>query len=346
MINIYKYFKILFINILVFFTFVIIIECIFGNWFNNKFSKRLSSERNVERIYKFNFSNYKGTSLYKRNNLGFRVSKNNEFVKNPDIVFVGGSTTNQKFTNFEETIVGRLQAKFDNLNIINAGIDGISILGHINSFELWFDKIGNFRPKYYIYYIGINDQSNLKKTTKINHIDNLAESSFKNDLIEYFESNSFFYNSLRKLKTVLYLKTGNDLFTNIVNDGAVVYGERTSKNFRYYSEFEKNNLKGEVNDHYKNLLINLTNKVKERNSEIIYVTQISGTGMSKNLFIIANTIMSHCNNFQLNCINLARDGNLQYDDFYDWTHLNPDGSKKVSDFVSKRLLELSVNLKF
>ena len=125
-----------------------------------------------------------------------------------------------------------------------------------------------------------------------------------------------------------------------------MYGERTSKNFRYYSEFEKNNLKGEVNDHYKNLLINLTNKVKERDSEIIYVTQISGTGMSENLFVIANTIMSHCNNFKLNCINLAKYGNLQYDDFYDWTHLNPDGSKKVSDFVSKRLLELSVNLKF
>ena len=94
------------------------------------------------------------------------------------------------------------------------------------------------------------------------------------------------------------------------------------------------------------MLINLTNKVKERNSEIIYVTQISGTGMSKNLFIIANTIMSHCNNFQLSCINLARDGSLQYDDFYDGTHLNPDGSKKVSDFLSKRLLELPINLKF
>ena len=156
--NFFKYFKILLINIIVFFTLIIVIECFFGNWFSNKFAKRLSSERNIERIYKFNFSNYKGTSFYKRNNLGFRVSKKDKSVNNPDIVFVGGSTTNQKFLNYEETIVGSLQKRLKSLKILNAGIDGVSILGHINSFELWFDKINNFNPKYYVFYIGINDQ--------------------------------------------------------------------------------------------------------------------------------------------------------------------------------------------
>ncbi len=343
MINFYKYFKILFINILIFFASIVIIECFFGNWFNNKFAKRLSSERNIERIYKFNFSNYKGTSFYKRGNLGFRISKNMVPEDNPDIVFVGGSTTNQKFLNYEDTIVGRLQKKFDNLKILNAGIDGISILGHINSFELWFDKIDNFSPKYYIFYIGINDQSNLQKKNKINSVDNLLESSFKSNLIEYFESNSFFYNNFRKLKTILYLKTGNDLFLNVVNDGTVVYGERTKTNFKDYSEFEKDDVKDLINKHYENLLIDLTNKVKERNSEIVYITQISGTGMNKKLFIIANTIMFHCKNYQLKCINLAKNANLQYEDFYDWIHLNPKGSKKVSDFLLPKILELSLN---
>ena len=63
---------------------------------------------------------------------------------NPDIIFVGGSTINQKFLNYEDTIVGRLQKRFEKIKIINAGVDGMSILGHINSFELWFDKINNF----------------------------------------------------------------------------------------------------------------------------------------------------------------------------------------------------------
>ena len=94
---------------------IIIIECFFGNWFNNKFSKRLSSERNIERIYKFNFSNHKGTSFYKRDNLGFRVSKTEKYENNQHC-FVGGSTTNQKFTKLRTKIVGRLQ-KFNNLKI-------------------------------------------------------------------------------------------------------------------------------------------------------------------------------------------------------------------------------------
>ena len=87
----------------------------------------------------------------------------------------------------------------------------------------------------------------------------------------------------------------------------------------------------------------LTNKVRGRGSEIIYITQISGTGMNKNLFIIANTIISHCEEHKIKCINLAKDGKLNYEDFYDWTHLNPKGSKKASNFISEKLLEFPIN---
>ena len=339
----FKKIKIFSINILVLFISIVIIECFFGYWFKNELSERLSSERNIERIYKFNFSNHKGTSFYKRNNQGFRVSEKELNDSIPEIIFVGGSTTNQKFLNYEDTIVGRLQENFKKIKIVNAGVDGMSILGHINSFQLWFDKIDNFNPKYYIFYIGINDQANLKKNDKINSIDNLIESSSKNNFIEYVESNSFFYSQIRRVKTILFIKTGNDLFSNNVNDGEVVYGERTTKDFKYYSSFESNDQQTTLNEYYNSLLIDLTSKVKERNSEIIYITQISGTGMNKNLYVIANTIISHCRNYKLNCINLAKNANLNYEDFYDWTHLNPKGSKKVSNFLTKEFQKLSIN---
>ena len=340
---IFKNIKIFLINILVLFISILIIECFFGYWFENKLSEKLSSERNIERIYKFNFSNHKGTSFYKRNNHGFRVSKKELNKSNPDIIFVGGSTTNQKFLNYEDTIVGRLQENFKKIKIVNAGVDGMSILGHINSFQLWFDQIDNFNPKYYIFYIGINDQGNLKKKNIVNSIDNLIESSSKNNFIEYLKSNSFFYNKLRKVKTILFIRTGNDLFSNNVNDGEMVYGERTTKDFKYYSNFENNDEQTTLNEYYNSLLIDLTSKVKERNSEIIYITQVSGTGMNKNLYIIANTIVSHCRNYKLNCINLAKKADLNYEDFYDWNHLNPKGSKKVSDFLIKEFQKISIN---
>ena len=90
-------FKLIFVNILIFLIFLIILELIFGSWFKNNFKLRLSSERNINRVYKFDFNNHKGQSLYIRDNLGFRIAKNSINPKDIDIVFAGGSTTNQEF---------------------------------------------------------------------------------------------------------------------------------------------------------------------------------------------------------------------------------------------------------
>ena len=108
--------------------------------------------------------------------------------------------TNQKFHNYEDTLVGLLQKKFENKNFANAGIDGISIAGHINSFEYWFDKINNLSPDYYIYLIGINDghlfdanDALLFLNEKNRPVDYLVEPSFKGKIREYLEANSFIY---------------------------------------------------------------------------------------------------------------------------------------------------------
>lgn len=41
--------------------------------------------------------------------------------------------------------------------IVNAGVDGQSSLGHIKNFDLWFSKIDLLRPKYILFYVGVND---------------------------------------------------------------------------------------------------------------------------------------------------------------------------------------------
>ena len=73
------------------------------------------------------------------------------------------------------------------------------------------------------------------------------------------------------------------------------------------------------------------------------IEKIKDFADDKNLFIIANTIISHCEEHKIKCINLAKDGKLNYEDFYDWTHLNPKGSKKASNFISEKLLEFPIN---
>ena len=334
--KILNFFKIIFFNILILFSLLIIIELIFGSWFKNNFSYRLSSERNIYRVYKFDFSNYKGESIYKRDTNAFRYNENPIDVNDIDIIFTGGSTTNQKFLNFQDTIVGNLDNYFNEKNFVNAGVDGLSIRGHINSFNFWFNNINDLKSKFYIFYLGINDQNLLRYKKK--SVDEFQESDFEGNIREYLESNSFFYKKFRLLKANLYLKYNIQKGANIVNKDNVVYGERSKKKFITYEEFKMNNkINNLYFDKYILLLNTLTNKVEKLNAKPIYITQISGYGMNSELFSAANAIMDHCKNKNLQCINLAKDINLDYEDFYDSLHLTPKGSLKVSSYLSKKL---------
>lgn len=336
-------FKLIFVNILIFLIFLIILELIFGSWFKNNFKLRLSSERNINRVYKFDFNNHKGQSLYIRDNLGFRIAKNSINPKDIDIVFAGGSTTNQKFLNYDETIVGILDDKIKKYKFVNSGIDGMSIIGHINSFDFWYNKIENFNPSYFIFYIGVNDQFLFSENKKDRNVDKLTEASKKAKVREYLESNSFFYKQFRILKSTLYLKFGFNKGVNQVNKKTVVYHERDNDEFISYDNFSNKDIDVKKKEFYESLLEKLTNRVTEKKSKIIYLTQISGNGMNNNLFLIASTIMKHCEKFQLICFNLAKEANLNYDDFYDGLHLNRDGSKKASNYIYNKLDKIFYN---
>ena len=331
-----KYLKLIIINLLILILILVTIDLILGAWFKNNFSYRLSSERNIHRVYKFDFKNYKGESVYIRDTNAFRVKSDPIKPSSIDIVFTGGSTTNQKFLNYEDTIVSVIDNYYNNINFVNAGVDGLSIVGHINSLEFWFNKIKNFEPKYYIVYLGINDQKLLDNQLK--YIDQLKESDFKSNLREYMEANSFFYKKFRYLKSLLYLKYNFDKGVNYVNKKGVVYTERNNNKFYNYEYFEKKNIQNKKYEiKYLNLLEMLTNKIRESGSDVIYITQISGHGMNDELYLSAKTIMSHCESFKLKCINLAKNAALDYEDFYDSLHLNPRGAKKASIFLIKKL---------
>ena len=339
MLKIYNFLKIVLINISIFFTFLIVLDLIFGSWFKNNFNLRLSSERNINRVYKFNFDNHKGQSLYIRDNLGFRVNDRSTVPKDIDIIFAGGSTTNQKFLNHGETIVGILDDKINDFKFANSGIDGMSIIGHINSFDLWFNKIEDLNPSYFIFYIGVNDQFLFSKNSKDRNIDQLTESSKKAQIREYLESNSFFYKQFRILKATMFLKFGLNKGASHVNKKTVVYSERENKKFTLYEEYLSKKINKRKQKIYNSYLETLTNKVIENKSKIIYLTQTSGYGMNDNLYLIASTIMKHCKKFQLTCFNLAKEANLNYNDFYDALHLNRRGSIKVSNYLYDKLIK-------
>jgi hypothetical protein len=345
--NTLKITKIILINLLIFFLTFVTFELFLGTWFKNNFKYKLSSERNINRVYKFDFEYHKGISHYIKNNYGFRI-KNDDINFDPstiDIVFAGGSTINQKFINYDDSIVGILANKNKNLKMANSGVDGMSIKGHINSFKFWFNKIKNLKPKYFIYVLGINDRYLIEKYAFRDHVDNLEESNFRGNLREYLESNSFFYTHSRKLKSLLYLKYKLEIGTKKVKLNHV-YLDRNKNEFISYEEIEKNFMKLNKNKKIKYLeferwylsqLHILTDLVYNVGALPIFITQTTGYGHSFESFIVAKTIIKHCDINKLLCLNLAKDLNLKYEDFYDESHLNITGSKKMAEYINTNI---------
>ena len=201
-------FKLVYYNLLIFFLFFLIIEIIFGYWLDkDNFGPYMREHRLKKNSYSVTFNKQTYDFTYKRNYHGFRGDE----IKLKDIkaLMIGGSTADERYKPEELTIVGLLNQKFlDNsidLKIINAGIEGQSTLGHIYNFENWFPKLKEFKPDFFIFYIGINDVVANKDRIKSSdgHVLNPSKlEQFKDNL----KSRSIFYDLLRKIKHKYYNK--------------------------------------------------------------------------------------------------------------------------------------------
>ena len=159
--DIYKYFFVIFVNILLLVIFTILLELIFGNWLVKNKINQLNIPKNIKTIYKLN-GLYKFDDdkiYYTRDKWGFRG--NYDDISNIHILTIGGSTTDQKYISenytFQDVIRDEFSKDNKKINVVNAGIDGQSTYGHIKNFDLWFNNIPNLNVEYYLFYIGVND---------------------------------------------------------------------------------------------------------------------------------------------------------------------------------------------
>lgn len=140
-------------------------ELIFGSWFDDDpwaVTRDLNVIRGKRIEYQVSNLGYQNKPVvYNRDEYGLRgtCASNNT----ADIVTLGGSTTDQKYISDGDTWQDVLQQELrglENLETIcvaNAGMDGHSTFGHIESFRRWFPLIEDFRPKFFLLYVGIND---------------------------------------------------------------------------------------------------------------------------------------------------------------------------------------------
>ena len=338
--------KTLVINIVIFFALILFIECIFGYWFKeNNFGIYMRSERNRSDLFNVTQNDKKYTFYYKRNFYAFR---DDEFDPlDVEVVFEGGSSGNQRFTPEEYTIIGNLNKYFKENNseiiIYNASTDGKTTRGYVNDFLYWFPKIPNFNPKFFIFYIGINDRQFQYKRYDFK----FATKSSKK-LRDYIKNNSIILEMIKKIE--------NKYFPQL----KIVYPDPSKelyKNFVYvnFEEAKKKHSENNLTEDEKNLLVtfkarleNLKKIIKKNKFIPIFITQIKFDGLSdKNLFLVNQELkrFSKSNNFDL----IALDefiNNMEINDYFDQLHTTIQGSEKIAMTLYpqlKKILEYEKN---
>lgn len=332
-----KILKIIKYNILIFISGIFLIELIFGNWFNKNSFSNLIVPRNITKVW--NPTHYKSDSpaKYTRDKYGLR---NYHSIDKINILAIGGSTTDERWIDDNLTWVALLEKKFKannfNLNIVNAGVDGQSTLGHINNFTNWFNKIKNFNPEYYLLYIGINDALVFVKSTLNNNqiynfrADYLIEENKLDNFIRYIKNNSIFYKIIKIYRGHAEAKKYN-----------LTHKTQTWNNYKTTGpiKFSKKKVNKQLIE-YELRLNNLINTIYKKKSIPIIVTQTIHPNhkLSEALKLINQVSKKYCLEKKIKCILL--DENIKFnfkEDFYDGVHTRPSGNYKIANYLFEQL---------
>ena len=141
------------INLIIALVGVIVIELALGRWFAPYhppsgfiFGQTFTLEQKFYQPH--------GIVTYVRDEYGLRGPE--KAVEKIELASVGGSTTDQTIISEGETWQDVIFAQ-TGIRITNAGDEGISSTGHVVALVEWLHRIPNFRPRFYLHYIGLND---------------------------------------------------------------------------------------------------------------------------------------------------------------------------------------------
>ena len=345
-------FKIIFINVIVFIFFYLVLETLTGSYI---FSTKLKCNYilcNKNLAYQNTLYSPYQDIFYKKDAYGFRGRLKD--VNEIDIIVVGGSTTDERYLNINDTWTEKLQNKLNiynnyNIDIVNAGIDGQSTHGHIWNFKFWFNKIPNLKTKYIIFYIGINEKPIPTENDNFSYKLNFIQK------IKYFLKNN--HGITYKIYILYKTKIDNKLLKNV---GHFKRDESYINDMKLVKDSDKT-FKNE--DHQKILIENMNNLISLSNkfeAKPIFITQRTNKWIKKDKKIyslpytltkanlelnnhyayekfVSDTIMNNCEKKNIFCINLFKKLELKIDDTYDLTHLNPKGSSKLSNIIFENL---------
>lgn len=362
-----RLFKIIGINLLILTAGLVLIELIFGGWFSKENNlKNLSIIRDSKYAYQTDLYTEKPLTVqYSRDVYGIRGQRCFNKPEEIDILTIGGSTTDQRYIHDGETWQDVLEKQFRqngrDVVVGNAGVDGQSTIGHIKNFEIWFPMVPKLKPKYVLFYIGINDFYRIKDDSRFDAITDSAVASLRGsgEFLEKLKDKSVLYNLLRKTRG--WFRTQNNRIGHTKTDFAkLTYTYEGIASKPLFELYEKN-----IAGFEKRLSV-LMAHARKMGAIPIFVLQPSlmfrfdksgkVMGISNVQFIenhpyngvdfyhllnrVNASIRKKCSGSLL--IDLTHAQDWEETDFYDLFHNTPKGAKKVGMEIYRRVKDLSI----
>lgn len=341
------------VNLAVLAALLVVVELILGTWLFGPNLGALNVHTNVQlRIADSPYYPQGTIARYRRDRFGLRGDYGGDPARIA-LLAVGGSTTNEQFVDEADTwssILGRgLAAAGKPLVVANAGVDGHSTAGHIRSFDLWFAKVPGLKPRYMLYFIGVNDRG--VAPDAVTGADSLAHDSSYRRLRTYVENNSVLVRAVRVIRGWFAARRIG------VHHGT---GKGETKDSRWapakvppdLAERLRPNLEG-----YARRLRLLHAKTLAFGATPIYVTQINGDGRRVDgvvheiegsggsiafaeLELYNAELRKFCAEAKAQCIDLAAELRFGPGDFYDSVHTTPQGSRKIGIYLAEKIAPL------
>lgn len=312
---------------------------VFGSWLATKPLNQLLIARNANVYYTIDGLAGSWTARYTNDEWGLRGTYPS--VADIDILTIGGSTTDQRFIDDKETWQAVIKANSIKdgtpIHIASAGVDGQTTSGHLYASSVWFDLIPDLKPKGILAYIGANDQV-------VNH-ETEPMVSGNRGLKRAITDNSAIYRLYRVIRGVIVAER-----YGLNHNSAVPTGDwRTvAMPTDGLSPTDQHNLAD-----YPKRLTALSQRIHQFGATPIFVTQplahfrplgdrlaVRGDVDPRRYALLRklnDTLLSSCESLKAICIDLERELTFGDEDFYDIVHNTPSGTRKIGDFLYRKL---------
>ncbi len=333
------------------------VEVIFGSWFDATGMGALRVPRNIRLVHELDSDRGQAPSIYHRDRFGFRGQ-----YASPSqigILAIGGSTTNELYVGDGHTWTDTLAANFRRagrpLSEVNAGVDGHSTVGHLESFERWFSLVSGLQARYILVYAGINDihleLSDNARYDRLRSDDDDGRSGW-NNLRRRLRDSSALYAAYRSLLGAVRAKKAGLIYQEI-DWSRVTWVEHPQPSSIPVPPGALEGLRNEFGERMAMII----DRIRALGSEPIIVSQHrAGYRRAGSRILVAKgerwygdlgeyfvqtafnlRALEICRAKEAICIDLAGEIEFEVGDFFDYVHTSARGSRRIGDYLFARL---------